>query len=104
MLKKLLALAIILMLAACGGSSKVYSTKRTTSKSAKKPVTRKRTATAGTGGRNTGSNRSTEVLESTSRTVVYSDLVKQYVLDFKDVAKENMRRHGIPASITLAQG
>lgn len=104
MLKKLLALAIILMLAACGGSSKVYSTKRTTSKSAKKPVTRKRTATAGTGGRNTGSTRSTEVLESTSRTVVYSDLVKQYVLDFKDVAKENMRRHGIPASITLAQG
>lgn len=104
MLKKLLALAIILMLAACGGSSKVYSTKRTTSKSAKKPVTRKRTATAGTGGRNTGNTRSTEVLESTSRTVVYSDLVKQYVLDFKDVAKENMRRHGIPASITLAQG
>ncbi|WP_337999718.1 glucosaminidase domain-containing protein [Flavobacterium sp. WW92] len=49
-------------------------------------------------------NRSTEVIESTSRTVVYSEVVNNYVSQYKEIAKSNMRQYGIPASIILAQG
>lgn len=106
MLKKLLALALITMLASCGGSSKIYSSKNKSSGSSRKTVaTRTRKTPSPSGSRTASSGgRKAEVLESTSRTVVYAELVKQYVLDFKDIAKDNMRRHGIPASITLAQG
>lgn len=106
MLKKLLALALIIALASCGGSSKVYSSKKSPGGNGRKAVTtRTKKTSTGSGSRATSSgDRRTEVLESTSRTVVYAELVKQYVLDFKDIAKDNMRRHGIPASIILAQG
>ena len=33
-----------------------------------------------------------------------SATVNDYILQFKDVAKNNMKVYGIPASITLAQG
>lgn len=105
MLKKLLALALLTMLASCGGSSKIYSSKKSSGSSKKVVTTRTKKPATRSGSHNTSSGeRKTEVLESTSRTVVYAELVKQYVLDFKDIAKDNMRRHGIPASITLAQG
>lgn len=48
--------------------------------------------------------RNKETIESTSRTVVYSDVVNAYVDQFKETAMGNMRQYGIPASIILAQG
>lgn len=51
-----------------------------------------------------GSGRTTEVIESTSKTIVYSDVVNSYVLQYKEIAKGNMKQYGIPASIILAQG
>ncbi|NGY36073.1 LysM peptidoglycan-binding domain-containing protein [Flavobacterium sp. XN-5] len=45
-----------------------------------------------------------EVIESTSRTVVPTDVIGRYVYDYKDVAMNNMKVYGIPASIILAQG
>lgn len=45
-----------------------------------------------------------EVIESTSKTVVTSDLINGYVFHFKDIAMSNMKNFGIPASIILAQG
>lgn len=50
------------------------------------------------------SNRETEVIVSTSKTVVTNDVVVAYVSQFKDIAMANMRNYGIPASIILAQG
>lgn len=50
------------------------------------------------------SNRETEVIVSTSKTVVTNDVVVAYVSQFKDIAMGNMRNYGIPASIILAQG
>ncbi len=108
MTKKILALLLLSFLVSCGTSkSRIQTTKKGTAKrSATSPARKSRTVkttpsrTASTS-KNEGRQ---EVLESTSRTVVYSDLVNSYVLDFKDIAKDNMRRHGIPASITLAQG
>lgn len=45
-----------------------------------------------------------EILEATSRLSVTSDMIRDYIIKYKDVAKQNMSDHGIPASITLAQG
>ena len=109
MFKKILVLVFLSFLISCGGSrSGIKTTKNGTAKgrattARKKPAIRTKTETK-TASSNSSDGRTTEVLESSSRTVVYSDLVKQYVLDFKDVAKDNMKRHGIPASIILAQG
>ena len=46
----------------------------------------------------------TEILEATQKVRVTTEMVLAYIAQFKLVAKENMIRDGIPASITLAQG
>jgi flagellum-specific peptidoglycan hydrolase FlgJ len=46
----------------------------------------------------------TEILVSTSRTKVTLQTIADYVLQYKDIAMNNMRNYGIPASIILAQG
>lgn len=103
MFKKILFLLALAIFASCGSSKpKVATTKR-----AKKPVvTRTRTTPTRTTAttKSPTTNRSTEVIESTSKTVVYSDVVNNYVSQFKDIAKGNMKQYGIPASIILAQG
>jgi flagellum-specific peptidoglycan hydrolase FlgJ len=48
-------------------------------------------------------SNSTEVLEATTRVKVTTAMVLAYIDKYKDVAKENMTRTGIPASITLGQ-
>jgi len=111
MFKKILILIVLSFFVSCGTSkSRVSTSKNSTAKtraktsSTRKPsiTTRKPSTVATT--KKPADNRKTETLESTSKTVVYAELVKEYVLEFKDIAKDNMKRHGIPASITLAQG
>ena len=46
----------------------------------------------------------TEILEATSKIKVTTEIVKAYIENFKESAKNNMQKNGIPASITLAQG
>lgn len=46
----------------------------------------------------------TEVIVSTSKTKVTLETINNYILQYKDIAMSNMRSHGIPASIILAQG
>ena len=48
--------------------------------------------------------RKAEELVATSRVKVTPEIVYAYINQFKDAAKDNMVKHGIPASITLAQG
>lgn len=48
--------------------------------------------------------KSSETLEATSRIAVTTDMIQDYILQYKDIAKDNMSQFGIPASITLAQG
>lgn len=49
-------------------------------------------------------SNSSEELVATSKVSTTSDDVRLYIESFKEVAKYNMKNHGIPASITLAQG
>ena len=48
--------------------------------------------------------RSSETLVATSNISVTTDMIRDYILQYKDIAKDNMTSYGIPASITLAQG
>lgn len=120
MVKKILALCFLVMLVSCGTSkSNIRTSKKSTASTSKSrptsPARRARAEKSKADSRTASSTSpikttkpsgggQTEVLESTSRTVVYSDLVKQYVDSYAYIAKDNMKRHGIPASITLAQG
>ncbi|WP_296149797.1 glucosaminidase domain-containing protein [uncultured Flavobacterium sp.] len=102
MFKKILFLLALAILASCGSSKP----KVATSKRATKPVVTRRTTHTKTASatKSPSTTRTTEVIESTSKTVVYSDVVNNYVAQFKDIAKGNMKQYGIPASIILAQG
>lgn len=48
-------------------------------------------------------DNSTEILEATTRVKVTTAMVLAYIDKYKSVAKENMTKSGIPASITLGQ-
>jgi len=84
-------------------TKKPANTNRTTSTS-----TSSRTSTAKPSVKPSVSSQSdsneTQVLEATTSLKVTTEVVLRYIDDFKDIAIENMRQHGIPASITLAQG
>lgn len=112
MFKKILFLFTILVFIGCN-SSRPYTgnVKKTTPKTnktvlTKKPTTTKKTAASSSkpNASKSSQNGNPEVIESTSKTVVYSDVVFGYVDDFKEIAKGNMKTYGIPASIILAQG
>lgn len=45
-----------------------------------------------------------EILEATTRVRVTTQMVLDYIGQYKDIAKNNMNKFGIPASITLGQG
>lgn len=113
MLKKIIVLIVLSFIVSCGShKSRVQTSKKQTStRSRTQTASRKKNATSTTpkkpvasAPKKTSTPRKTETLESTSRTVVYAELVREYVNDYKEIAKDNMRRHGVPASITLAQG
>ena len=60
-------------------------------------ITKKDTPTVG------NYSNATEILEATTRVKVTAKMVLAYIEKYKEVAKENMTRNGIPASITLGQ-
>lgn len=104
MFKKILALVLLSVLVSCGTSrSRIQTSKNSTAKTRTVKKAKPAIRTSATSTKQTATQRA-EVLESTSKTMVYSDVVKGYIEEYKETAKDNMRRHGIPASITLAQG
>ncbi|HRE79108.1 MAG TPA: glucosaminidase domain-containing protein [Flavobacterium sp.] len=98
----------LLLLVSCSSSKPVVrTTKKSTpvTRTTKKPVAKTTTTNKSNQKSSQDSAKpSTEVLEATSNVKVTTEMVLKYIDDFKDIAKDNMRQHGIPASITLAQG
>ncbi|MEO7977978.1 glucosaminidase domain-containing protein [Flavobacterium sp.] len=106
MFKKIIIFFIIAILAGCSSSKPAIAT---TKKAAaiQKPrtaTTKKPAYTKATAKNYPTTNNTTEVIQSTSKTVVTSNLINDYVLQYKDIAMSNMKKYGIPASIILAQG
>ena len=79
----------------------------TQTKSGTKTTTKPVVTTSSTKSETTDSKSKThsEVsLVATSNVKTYAEEIQIYVDNFKEIAQNNMRAHGIPASITLAQG
>ncbi|WP_316634419.1 glucosaminidase domain-containing protein [uncultured Flavobacterium sp.] len=106
MVKKIITFLILATLVSCSSSKPTIATTKKAAAVQKPRVatTKKPTYSKPIGKNYPSTNNTTEVIQSTSKTVVTSDLVNNYVLQFKDIAMGNMQKYGIPASIILAQG
>lgn len=105
MIKKIAILFTLVLFISCGGSKKYVKSSKSKPTTSKRTVhNKKNTKTTKNHSGTSTANRETETMVSTSKTTVYTDVVFEYVNDFKDIAKGNMRTYGIPASIILAQG
>jgi flagellum-specific peptidoglycan hydrolase FlgJ len=106
MIKKIVLLFTIIVLASCSSSKPTIATTRKAAAVQKPRVaaTKKSTPVKPIGKNYPSTNVTTEVIQSTSKTFVTSDLINSYILQFKDIAVGNMQKYGIPASIILAQG
>ena len=93
-------------MASCNATKPIIVTKKTTTHSSKKVAvkTPKKSSSSSKFSKKEQNNSAVETIESTSKTVVTSDLVNDYIFQFKGVAMSNMKNYGIPASIILAQG
>ncbi|WP_264529139.1 glucosaminidase domain-containing protein [Flavobacterium sp. N502540] len=106
MVKKILALLILATVVGCSSSKPTIATTKKAAAVQRPRVatTKKPTYTKPIGKKYPSTNNTTEVIQSTSKTVVTSDLINNYILQYKDIAIGNMQKYGIPASIILAQG
>ncbi|OMQ09469.1 glucosaminidase domain-containing protein [[Flexibacter] sp. ATCC 35103] len=106
MFKKIIIAFIIATLTSCSSSKPTIATTRKAAAVQRPRVatTKKQTPVKPIGKNYPSTNNTTEVIQSTSKTVVTSDLINNYILQFKDIAMGNMQKYGIPASIILAQG
>lgn len=101
MYRSVVLVVFAILIIGCNSSKPVVRTtkKPTVTRTVKKPATQTRqTQTSRTSG------KKSEELEATSAVKVTTEVVNQYIANYKEIAKNNMRQYGIPASITLAQG
>lgn len=118
MIKKLLLFVFAITLLACSSSKPVVRTTKSSypkprtqvAQTVKKPVVKTQVTKPQTEKKQevktvlgANSSSSTEILEATTRVKVTTQLVLAYIDTYKDVAKENMIKNGIPSSITLGQ-
>ena len=106
MIKKILLFFIVAVLASCSSSKPAIATtkKQAAVQRPRTVATKKQTPVKPIGKNYPSTNNTTEVIQSTSKTVVTSSSINDYVLQYKDIAMGNMQKYGIPASIILAQG
>jgi flagellum-specific peptidoglycan hydrolase FlgJ len=104
MINKILILFFALLLTSCRGSKIVTTKKISSTKSypVAKKSTEKTTPVSKLPTKEKPSR--SEILVATSKVKATTEDVKKYIEDFKETAKNNMKVHGIPASITMAQG
>jgi flagellum-specific peptidoglycan hydrolase FlgJ len=108
MVKNIGLLLVVLLVLSCSSSKPIV---RTTANK-KTSLTKKKETTASTAVVTQMPNNSTpkknngaEIdLVATSNVKTYEEEIKLYIANFNEIAKQNMKSHGVPASITLAQG
>jgi len=108
---------LLIFLVSCSSSKPVVRTSKSSKTVVRKPiahnsskskvVTSRPNNTSTSGSNNSSSSQnndiSTVVLEATTSVKVTTKLVLEYIDTFKEIAKDNMVKNGIPASITLGQ-
>lgn len=102
MFKKTLLLLLTITLIGCNASKPAIVTtqKKATNQKQRVAINTKKKPTY----TKPSPNSKTEVIESTSKTVVTNNLIGDYISQYKEIAMGNMKNYGIPASIILAQG
>lgn len=112
MIKKVAFCLLIALFVACGSSKPVVRTTKEPAnkpkpevvvRTDKKPVETPTQPKIDTTPKTTAPSSQTEVLEATSKVKVTTEIVLAYIDKYKEVAQKNMRNHGVPASIALAQ-
>jgi flagellum-specific peptidoglycan hydrolase FlgJ len=98
----------MLLVLSCSSSKSIIrttsNTKTSTTKN-KKSVSKSESGTSETQTTSDKSTNGAEIqLEATSNVRTYEEEIRLYVANFHEIAKNNMKTHGIPASIILAQG
>lgn len=108
MINKIGLFLMMLLVLGCSSSKSIIrttsNTKTSTTKN-KKSVSKSESGTSKTQTTSEKSPNGAEIqLEATSNVRTYEEEIKLYVANFNEIAKNNMKAHGIPASIILAQG
>jgi flagellum-specific peptidoglycan hydrolase FlgJ len=108
MINKIGLILMMLLVLSCTSSKSIIrttsNTKTSTTKN-KKSVSKSESVTSKTQTTSDKSTNGAEIqLEATSNVRTYEEEIKLYVANFNEIAKSNMKTHGIPASIILAQG
>jgi len=108
MINKIGLFLMMLLVLSCTSSKSIIrttsNTKTSTTKN-KKSVSKSESVTSKMQTTSEKSTNGAEIqLEATSNVRTYEEEIKLYVANFNEIAKNNMKTHGIPASIILAQG
>lgn len=108
MVKKIGLLFVVLLVMSCTSTKSVVRTtsnKKTTSTKKKEATTAKAVIVQTPNHSAKDKKNGTEIdLVATSNVRTYEEEIKLYITNFNEIAKQNMKLHGVPASITLAQG
>lgn len=105
-MKKIIFIIIGMLMVSCG-STKIRTTKKATSTKSYPVSKRNPVVTAPvikTETPKVAQPTGSEILVATSKVKATTEDVKKYIANFKETAKNNMKVHGVPASITIAQG
>lgn len=95
-------MSLVLFLVSCGGSKKVIGSR-------KEPVKKETRVTRRTPRASKQVRKEVDVISSPKKNkplanIPYKDKVNNYIYEYANIAKSEMKEYGIPASITLAQG
>lgn len=108
MIKKIGLLLVVLLVLSCTSTKSIVRTtanKKTTSTKKKETTASTAVVTQMPNNSNPTKNNGAEIdLVATSNVRTYEEEIKLYIANFNEIAKQNMKSHGVPASITLAQG
>jgi flagellum-specific peptidoglycan hydrolase FlgJ len=108
MVKNIGLLLVVLLVLSCSSSKPIVRTtanKKTTSTKKKETTASTAVVTQMPNNSNPTKNNGAEIdLVATSNVKTYEEEIKLYIANFNEIAKQNMKSHGVPASITLAQG
>lgn len=108
MVKKIGLLLVVLLVLSCTSTKSIVRTtanKKTTPTKKKETTASTAVVTQMPNNSNPTKNNGVEIdLVATSNVRTYEEEIKLYIANFNEIAKQNMKSHGVPASITLAQG
>lgn len=108
MVKKIGLLFVVLFVLSCTSTKSVVRTTSTSKSTSvkKKESTASKAVVSQTPNNSvpTKKNGAEIDLVATSNVRTYEEEIKLYIANFNEIAKENMKSHGVPASVTLAQG